>query len=219
MATTVEEGRVRDAMRAAEQERSRWARELHDSTLQGLGGVRMLLSAGSRSDDPERLRGVLRDAMVRLEGEIAELRGLVRELRPAALDELGLAAAIEGLAMRLVEREGLAVAVQIAVAESRRDPDAETALYRIVQEATQNAVRHAGAHHLTIELTEDEEALRVRVSDDGHGFDPHATDAGFGLAGMRERVALLHGELEIESSVAGTTVTATLPVAELGLHA
>lgn len=215
-ARTVEEARLRDAMRAAEEERRRWARELHDSTLQGLGGLRMLLTAGSRTDDPDKLRAIVKETMTRLEEEIAGLRGLVRELRPAALDELGLAAAVEGLATRVSEREGLTVEASVSLLESRHDPDMETALYRIVQEATTNAVRHAGSRRVTIELTEDEEALYVRVSDDGRGFDPRSETAGFGLAGMRERVALLHGELEIASSSTGTTVTAALPVREPG---
>ena len=102
---TVEEQRLRDAMRAAEEERRRWARELHDDTLQGLGGLRMLLAATARINDPERLQAAVRDAVGRIEEEIDGLRGLIRELRPAALDELGLAAAIEGLAGRAAERE------------------------------------------------------------------------------------------------------------------
>ena len=104
-ARSVEEQRLRDVMRAAEEERGRWARELHDTTLQGLGGLRMMLTAGSRTADPEQVNTILREAMSRIEEEIAGLRGLVRELRPAALDELGLAAAIEGLATRVSERD------------------------------------------------------------------------------------------------------------------
>ena len=92
-------------MRAAEKERGRWARELHDTTLQGLGGLRMMLTAGSRTADPEQVSTILRRGDGADRGGDRGLRGLVRELRPAALDELGLAAAIEGLATRVAERD------------------------------------------------------------------------------------------------------------------
>ena len=210
-ARTVEEQRLRDAMHAAEEERRHWARELHDTTLQGLGGLRLMLTAGSRTSDADRLRTILRDAMSRLEEEIAGLRGLVRELRPAALDELGLAAAIEGLATRAANDASIEVVANVTLLRPRHDPDVETAVYRIVQEAMTNATRHSGAQRVTITLAEDVEALHVRVADDGCGFDPRAATAGFGLTGMRERVALLHGELELASSADGTTITAAIP--------
>lgn len=201
-ARSVEEQRLRDAVRGAEEERRRWARELHDSTLQGLGGLRMLLVAGSRGG--ASLQATVRDAIRGLEDEIAGLRGLIRELRPAALDELGLAAALEGLAVR-------GDAVHVCVEVGRLDPELETAVYRIAQEATGNAVRHAGARRITIDVRSDEEVLTLRVCDDGRGFDPGAPSEGFGLIGMRERVALLRGELEIASSAVGTAITATFP--------
>lgn len=202
-ARSVEEQRLRDAVRSAEEERRRWARELHDSTLQGLGGLRMLLVAGSRGG--ATLEDTVRNAISGLEEEIAGLRGLIRELRPAALDELGLAAALEGLAAR-------AEAVDVCVEVGRLDPELETAVYRIAQEATGNAVRHAGARRIAIDVCSDDEVLVLRVRDDGRGFDPGAPSDGFGLIGMRERVALLRGELEIASSDAGTTITARFPV-------
>jgi signal transduction histidine kinase len=211
-ARSVEEQRLRDVMHAAEEERRRWARELHDTTLQGLGGLRMMLTAGSRTADPEQMDMILRAAMSRIEEEIAGLRGLVRELRPAALDELGLAAAIEGLASRVSESDGIAVRAAVTLARPRHDPDLETAVYRVVQEALTNAVRHARARQVTIGVSEDEEALHVQVSDDGQGFDPRASTDGFGLVGMRERVALLHGGLTVTSSTEGTTITVALPV-------
>lgn len=149
--------------------------------------------------------------MSRLAEEIADLRDLVRELRPAALDELGVAAAVEGLAARAADDAGIEVVADVTLLRPRHDPDVETAVHRIVQEATANATRHAAAHHVTITLTEDVEALHVRIADDGGGFDPRAATEGFGLAGMRERVALLHGELELASSAGGTTIWAAIP--------
>jgi signal transduction histidine kinase len=210
-ARNVEEQRLRDAMHAAESERRRWARELHDATLQGLGGLRMLLNAAMRSADPDGLRDAVTVAVGSIEEEIDDLRGLIRELRPAALDELGAAAAIEGLAARTAERAGIEVRVDVALGPQRHPPELETALYRIVQEAVTNAVRHAGAQRVAISVSESGGALHARIQDDGRGFDPGAPGDGFGLTGMRERVALLRGDLEIASSPAGTTVTAALP--------
>jgi signal transduction histidine kinase len=210
-ARSVEEQRLHDALDAAENERKRWARELHDDTLQGLGGLRMLLVAASRIDDPARLRVTVRDALGRIEEEIDGLRGLIRELRPAALDELGLPAAIEGLAMRATERQAVEVNARVQLPRARYSPDVETAVYRVVQEALNNAIRHAHATRVTIAIDEHANVLHLQVHDNGRGFDPeHPTD-GFGLAGMRERVALLRGDLEIASSADGTSVTAAIP--------
>jgi len=123
-----------------------------------------------------------------------------------------VAAAIEGLAGRVAERARLSVTADVRLGEDRRAPELETALYRIVQEAVSNAVRHAGARRIAIELAEERGAVHVHVSDDGRGFDPGAPREGFGLTGMRERVALLRGELEIASSSAGTRVSAAIPL-------
>ena len=210
----VEEQRLRDAMQAAEEERTRWARELHDETLQSLGALRLLLVSGRRSADPQRLRRSVDEAVERLEEEIASLRGMVRELRPAALDELGIAAAIEGLADRLASRYGMPVDADVRVPAERRrySADLETALYRIVQEALTNAARHSGASRVRVRVDESGGALHAAITDDGMGFDPAAPHGGFGLAGMRERVALLHGDLAVASSPDGTRVSAALPV-------
>jgi signal transduction histidine kinase len=212
-ARSVEEQRLHDAMRAAENERRRWARELHDDTLQGLGGLRMLLVAAARIDDPERLRGAVDDAVERIEQEIDGLRGLIRELRPAALDDLGLAAAVEGLVTRVVERQDLRVTSTVRLSRSRYPADLETAVYRVVQEALGNAIRHADASEVSIAIADDADVIRLCVRDNGRGFDPEAPTEGFGLAGMRERVALLRGDLEIASSADGTSISAAIPVA------
>jgi len=204
-ARSVEAGRLHAAMDAAEAERGRWARELHDETLQGLGALRLLLVAARRGD-AARLRAGVDGAIERLQAEIDALRGLVRELRPAALDELGLGPAIEGLA----ERAGVAVHTDVSL-PGRLAAGVETAVYRIVQEALNNAVRHAGARRIGLAVRGEPGALVIDVADDGGGFDPTAPTAGFGLAGMRERVALLGGELAVDSSPAGTHVVAVLP--------
>ena len=210
-AATGEQQRVRDAMQAAEEERRRWARTLHDDTLQELGALLMLLAAARRSRHPEGLSAAVDEAVGRIEQQIDGLRGLIRELRPAALDEFGPAAAIEDLASQAAERSGIAVTAEVHLPGARHSPELETALFRIVQEALTNAVRHAGAGHVEIAVVAAGGVLHTRVRDDGRGFDPSTPTDGFGLTGMHERVALMKGELEIASSAGGTIVTAALP--------
>jgi signal transduction histidine kinase len=207
-ARRVEARRLHDALHAAEAERTRWARELHDATLQGLGALRLLLVAGRRARDPERLARAVDDAIERLEDEIHGLRGLVRELRPAALDELGLGPALEGLAERV---RGIPVTTDVRISR-RLSAELETAVYRIAQEALNNAVHHGDPSAVAITVRDREGAVKLEVRDDGRGFDPDAPAEGFGLIGMRERVALLEGALEVDSSPGGTRVVAALPV-------
>jgi len=211
-AQRVEESRLREAIHAAEQERRRWARELHDDTLQGLGGLRMLLMAAARTDDHDRLRDAVSDTLARIDEEIDGLRGLIRELRPAALDELGLAAAIEGLASRAADRGPIDVSADVRLRRTRHSSELETGIYRVVQEALTNAIRHADAIRVRITVEESADAIHALIADDGHGFDPTTGGCvGFGLTGMRERVSLLRGDLEISSSPVGTIVAAAIP--------
>jgi signal transduction histidine kinase len=214
---SVEEQRLRQSIEASEHERRRWARELHDETLQGLAGLRVGLSAALRGNEQD-LRAAAGSAVENVIEEIANLRTLIVELRPAALDEYGAAAAIESLAERTAARQGIAVEVHADLAWERGDaptrqtPELESTVYRLVQESLTNAVRHAGASHVHIHVTERDGFLDIAVSDDGGGFDPAAQATGFGLLGMRERVALAAGELTVETGPGGTTVRARLPV-------
>jgi len=203
--------RLRGALAAAEAERTRWARELHDDTLQGLAALRLLLVASRRVGDAERADAAVDVAIERIEAAIDTLRGLIRELRPAALDELGLAPALDGLAERARRRDGIAVDAEVRLTAGRLPGEVETALYRIAQEALTNAVRHAHAGHVSIRVHDDGDALRVDVADDGRGFDPALPADGFGLLGIRERAALLHGALAVRSSSAGTTISVSVP--------
>jgi signal transduction histidine kinase len=209
-ARSVEAQRLRDSVAGAESERGRWARELHDETLQGLGSLRMMVSAARRRDDADGMRAALEEVVGTIDAEIENLRTLIRELRPAALDELGPAPAIEELAARTGARNGFEVTTDLAF-EGRRTAEVETAVYRIIQEALTNVVKHAGATRVAVEAREDDGVLRLTVTDDGRGFDTGAPGAGFGLAGMRERVLLLGGALDVESGPAGTRLEATLP--------
>ena len=210
-ARSVEAERLSHSLRSAERERSRWARELHDETLQGLGALGVLLAAGLRAGG-EALEQSARQATEQITTEIANLRALITELRPAALDQLGLEAAIEGLARRSADVDGLEVGLDVRLADVALDPELKTAIYRLVQEALTNVGKHALAARVGVVVEQAPDAVRVRVSDDGRGFDESEPTAGFGLAGMRERATLMGGRLEIDSSDTGTVVTAVFPL-------
>jgi signal transduction histidine kinase len=210
-AQSVEAERLRHSLRSAEQERSRWARELHDETLQGLAALGVLLSSGLRAGGGA-LEDAVRQATEQLSTEIANLRALITELRPAALDQLGLVAALEGLGRRSADVEGLEVELDVRVPDESLDPELKTALYRLVQEALTNVAKHARAARVQVSVEQRPEELCVRVADDGRGFDAAEPSGGYGLVGMRERAALMGGRLDVESSGAGTTVTAVFPL-------
>jgi signal transduction histidine kinase len=216
-AQSVAEQRTRESIAATERERGRWARELHDESLQSLAGLRVLLSAARRSDSEETDQ-LLRQGIEQVDGAIAEMRRLIADLRPTTLDELGLGAALEALAERLAASGTLAVELDLEIdfhagrTEHRLVGEIEDAAYRLVQEALNNAAHHGQTERAKVEVIESGEKLRLRVSDQGRGFDPSATTDGFGLIGMRERVTLAGGTLELESSPgAGTTIVAILP--------
>ncbi len=214
-ARSVERERLRRSLKAAEAERSRWARELHDDTLQGLGVLRVLLSNARRSEDVSALHGTLDGAVDQLTQEIANLRALITELRPAALDELGLVPALEALLERTRVAYGLVIDGTLELADDgqppRLDTEIETAVYRVVQESLTNAARHADAEYVAVEVVRNGETIRIAVGDDGRGFDLEQPSSGFGLTGMRERISLAGGRLEIKTSPAGTTILASLP--------
>ena len=217
-AQSVATERQRHRLAAAEQERARWARELHDETLQGLAALRIALGAAERSGALDVLQAAVRTAIGQLEGDMSSLRALITELRPAILDDLGTKAAIEALAER-VGNSGLTVEATVELAyESgragqRHTPELELAMYRIVQEALTNAAKNGHAAHGIVQVIEGATTIEVSIRDDGTGFDPATRTEGFGVLGMRERVALLHGTLDIESAAGhGTTVRCTLPV-------
>jgi two-component system, NarL family, sensor histidine kinase DevS len=213
-AKTVEADRLRRSLEAAEAERRRWARELHDETLQALGGAKVLLSGAIRLDDAEAMREVMRDAVEQLTGDIEALRGLIAELRPAALDHLGLEPALASLVQRTATTTGLEIDAEIDItSDERLAPELETTVYRIVQEALTNIGKHARAHSVSLSVRCVDHELRLSVVDDGTGFDPQASTGGFGLTGMRERVELAGGELRVEPGESeGTIVSARLPV-------
>jgi signal transduction histidine kinase len=213
-AQSVERRRLHASMAAAERERRRWARDLHDETLQGLASLQMAIDAALQTRDPAQIEQTMQALGERVGLEIAHLRSLIAELRPAALDEHGLQPALEDLASDVSTSAGIDVKAKVSLgrAESERlAPDLEAAVYRIVQEALTNIVKHADARHVAIGVASSESGVEVSVRDDGSGFDPTAPRDGYGIDGMHERVELANGTLSITSTPnAGTTVQAWL---------
>jgi signal transduction histidine kinase len=216
MAQSVQADRLRSSLAAADAERRHWARELHDETLQGLGGLRVLLSSALRREDLTLAQEAMREAVEHIEREIGNLRAIITELRPAALDELGLRTAIEALLDRHREQSGFEIDGELelpgpSTRDDRLGGDLETTVYRLVQEALTNVAKHARAERVRVAVGESGEELSIEVQDDGRGFDPQTTDHGFGLAGMQERVTLAGGTLSVESGERGTLISARLP--------
>lgn len=213
-ARSIKNDRLRAALDGAENERKRWARELHDETLQSLGAIHVLLASALRRGDQASLESAASDGAEQLRLEISNLRSLITELRPAALDELGLVAALEGLCRRMSSLADVEVELSgdLDGAEDL-SRELQVTLYRIVQEAVNNAAKHSSASRVWIEISLDGDSVCASVRDDGIGFDPDAKGDGFGIVGMRERTSLADGELKIASSVpGGTQITATLPI-------
>ncbi|MGD1050759.1 MAG: GAF domain-containing sensor histidine kinase [Solirubrobacteraceae bacterium] len=217
MRRSVESDRLRSSIAAADAERTRWARELHDETLQGLGALRLLLSSARRSGEPKQTALVVDEAIEQIEHEIENLHAIISDLRPASLDELGLRPALEALLDRRRQHAGLAVAMELDLpdpaAGGRLPPELESTIYRLVQESLTNVVKHARAHSARVAVSATDSVVRIDVEDDGVGFSPEAHAAGFGLEGMRERVYLVGGTLDLKSGEHGTLVHVELPLA------
>lgn len=206
--------RLRLTIEAAESERRRWARELHDETLQDLAGLRVLLSGTRRRTAMGPVSPILDQAIERIDVAIVEMRRLIADLRPAALDELGVGAALASLVDRITGAWEMDVDVQVELPDGKQGrlvPELEDTIYRLVQESLNNAVRHGKARRAIVEVIESDGEISVRVTDDGSGFDPGRPGGGFGLLGMRERVGLSGGRMEISSGSSGTTINATFP--------
>jgi signal transduction histidine kinase len=212
---SVEADRLRSTIAAADAERARSARELHDETLQALGGLRVLLASTVGRGDAAMKDAAIRQAIEDIELEIANLREIISDLRPALLDDLGLIPAIEAL---LDRRYDAALTIESDITLSAGDratalsPELETTVYRLVQEALTNVVKHAGATAARIRIALQDAAVVVEIEDDGKGFDVDARTEGFGLTGMRERVGLVGGALSIESGEQGTLLRAQIPL-------
>ena len=209
---------LRRSIEASERERSRWARELHDETLQQLAALRVLLSGALRSGDHDRLQTAVGDAIEHLKTGVGDLRSLITDLRPAALDEFGIESALEALAERVSRQSDAVVDLEVDLVhddqtDSRHSPEIEATVYRVVQEALTNAVKHGEATRVHVRVSDRDGTVDVTVRDDGKGFDPQESSAGFGLLGIRERLALVQGTLKIESAPGvGTTLHISISV-------
>jgi signal transduction histidine kinase len=233
---SVEIERLRYGMEARERERTRWAREIHDESIQGIGALRLQLANARDLEDARALSAAVDAALEGLGTEIDGLRHLITELRPAALDDLGLAAALEALARRAQAIDGLEVKTEINLGAGasdgqdgsgenggrRLDAELESTIYRVIQEALTNVSRHAEATKAVISVTERDGVITAAVTDDGRGL-PDATrlgprgdglEGGFGMSGMRERAELVGGELEwARAPERGTIMRLTVPLA------
>ncbi len=227
---SVEIERLRYGMEARERERTRWAREIHDESIQGIGALRLQLANARDLDDKRSLSEAVESVLEGLGTEIDQLRHLITELRPAALDDLGLAAALEALARRAQAIDGLEVKTEIQLGEPdegsgdgrRLDPELESTIYRIVQEALTNVSRHAEATSAVVSVVARDGAVRASVVDDGKGLPDTSRlgprgdglEGGFGMSGMRERAELVGGELELVPAPGrGTMMRLTVPLA------
>jgi len=213
------------AINAQEEERRAIAHSLHDDTGQALS---MLMIHLDRIDEriPERqteLKKQVADARSLAASALTELRRILSGLRPAILDDLGLVPAIRWFARTNLEPAGIRVVIKAPGVPLQFSPAVTTTLFRIVQEAVSNIVRHAGAGSVTIVLQPNEATVSLKIEDDGHGFDPGNASREavelqrLGLLGIRERVERLGGKIQIESAPdKGTSLLVSIPVGGTG---
>jgi signal transduction histidine kinase len=192
--------------------RRRLARELHDETGQALTSILLALRPLENALEKDENRAAIAELRELVVATLQDVRRLAVELRPKVLDDFGLVPALERLTDSFGEQTGIKVDFESRAGPERMPAEVETAIYRIVQESLTNVVKHARAQRVSILVTRKDGALTAVVEDDGRGFDPAERGDGFGLEGMRERVALLDGRLAVESGEAGTTLVAEVPL-------
>ena len=204
---------------AQEEERLRLARELHDDTIQELIALKQRLQLSKKAAEGPSPKPTFEELEHLVEETIANVRRMTRALRPIYLEDLGLVTALEMLSQETSQQNGLQVEFQRAGREQRLPKDAELALYRIVQQALNNVVRHARARRAVVNVEFLDGEVNIKVSDDGVGFrmpsspTDLAPEGHFGLLGMRERADLIGARLEVKTETGrGTTVSVHLPV-------
>jgi two-component system, NarL family, sensor histidine kinase UhpB len=202
------------ALRAAEEERKRIARELHDETAQLLAALLIRVRVVRQAGDPAAVDALLEDMRREIGTALEGIRRFARGLRPPALDELGLVAAVGEHVRSIAELGGIEVTLEAdEIARGELAPEAELALYRIVQESLSNVLRHAQARTAAVRVRRQDGVLVVTVDDDGRGFDPERAVAGLGLFGMNERAGYLGGRVQVDSAPRrGTRVRAEVPL-------
>lgn len=198
-----------------EEVRMEVARELHEETAQRLASLLLRLRLKSREGDPEGLRRLAEEARGEIATALETIRGYAADRQPPPLEELGLGRAVESHARSIAETAGVGIRVSCASVDRELPPAGRLVLYRIVQEALENAASHARASEIDVRIEPENGRVVARVTDDGEGFDVEETmnRGGIGLFGMHERAAMVGGSVEIDSDPgAGTTVTASVPV-------
>lgn len=212
--------RAATILRAQEEERKRIARELHDETSQVLASLLVSLAVVEDGTTNETTRAQVAQARATAHQTLRAIRDLSVDLRPSALDDLGLLPALLWYINEYQQKFDAMVVFKSEGFKERYAFEIETALYRIVQEGLTNIAKHAHARHIAISLSDKDDIARIHIEDDGHGFDmqqPFKKDAtregGLGLMGMRERAALLDGHLTITSQLGhGTSIDVTIPL-------
>lgn len=208
-------------LRLQDEERRRIARQLHETTAQSLAALRLSLSLIAQSADGQdkRAREALRDSIALADQSIVEVRTLSYLLHPPLIDEMGLVAGLRWYVKGFETRSGIAVTLDAPEELERLPVEAETAVFRVIQEALTNIQRHSGSTIAHIRLEGSTDELRVTIEDEGHGLPSHLrgniealSAAGVGVAGMRERVRELGGEMDIESNERGTRIAVRLSV-------
>ena len=203
------------ALDAQEEERARIARDLHDEVNQSLTGLLLRLET-MREKAPPELAGALAEVRTLANQALQELLALARQLRPTALDDLGLKAALAGHVAAVGRQSGIETSFESEGDIASVPQDVQVVAYRVAQEALSNAVRHSGAAHLNVRLEREDGSVELSVSDDGRGFTFEQASRGLGLAGMRERALLVNGELQVESRPqVGTKVRLLVPIANI----
>jgi two-component system sensor histidine kinase UhpB len=204
---------TRTALAAQEAERLRVARELHDEIGQTLTAV--AIEAGSAAHGDSELAHALRNVADGVRESLEEVRRIARELRPEALDDLGLVNALIALSTRIGAQGGPRVRRDLRAELPPLSSDVELVIYRVAQESLTNALRHSGAREVTLSLTADAEDVTLAVVDDGKGLPTELPRDGSGIAGMRERALLVGGMLSLASVAGqGTEVRLTIPIDE-----
>ncbi|MDX6617242.1 MAG: hypothetical protein QOD60_2333 [Solirubrobacterales bacterium] len=219
-AKSVAEHRLLDTIKASERERAHWARELHDETLQSLAGVHLALTGAMRTGDAEQVHAAALGAVDQVSTQIETLRGMITELRPAGLDEIGLDSALAALVERCDTADALAVDCDVELPQPQNLGDElQTAIYRLAQEGLRNVTKHAHVDRAELSVVASNGRVHVRVRDEGVGFEPTVTGTGYGMTGMRERVTLLGGEFAVVSAPgAGAEIRADLPLVRHNLN-
>jgi signal transduction histidine kinase len=201
-------------LRAQENERRTLARELHDEVGQSLSAILMEAESAACSEVPGEMRDHLASIRTLAEKTVNEVRDLALLLRPSMLDDFGLVPALNWYAREVTNRTGLNVVVEADDAADNLPDEHKTCIYRLVQEAVNNAGRHANARTAEVVVRREDRRVLLTVRDDGAGFDTRFV-RGLGLLGMEERVRRLGGSFRIDSNLGrGTAIEAELPVAE-----